>query len=111
MSNKVKYKQKMADKIVITPLSRYLADAIDKQMKTLKITPAKIERMTSNECHYHTVRRIRKGSSGISLRYWEHVLDILGLRLMVLPKAHKDITDSADVYERYIAKTNKPNEA
>lgn len=98
----------MADKIVVTPLSRYLADAIDKQMKELNITPAKIEKMTSNDCHYHTVRRIRKGSSGISLRYWENVMDTLGLRIMVLPKTHKDVTDCEDVYNQYIVKNTTP---
>lgn len=70
-----------------------IADAIAAQMERHKIRPSQLERMLAGQMNMHTVRRIRKGATGASLRTYEQVLDALGLRLVVALKPHPDITD------------------
>lgn len=95
----------MQQSFVSTQTSRYIADVIDERMKSLGVKPMEIERKTSGDVHYHTVRRIRKGAAGIALRYYERVLEALNLRLMIVPVVHRDVIDYDAAFKQYIEET------
>lgn len=79
--------------VIITPTSQRIADAIRVEMASQKIRPSELERRLKGNVNEWTVRRIRQGASGATLRSYEQVLDVLGLRLAVLPKSHPDIIE------------------
>lgn len=79
--------------VIITPTSQRIADAIRTEMRMQNIRPSELEKKLKGVVNEWTVRRIRKGASGATLRSYEQILDILGLRLAVLPKSHPDIID------------------
>lgn len=83
----------MAEPIIVTPLSRSIADAINKEMQNQSIRPTQFEKKLEGKVNKYVTRRIRKGSSGCYLRSYEHILDFLGLKLIVIPKHHPDILD------------------
>lgn len=95
----------MKSELITTPTSRYIAEAINERMNKLGCKPADLERLLDGKCHYHTARRIRQGSSGIALRHYEDVLDALGLRIMIVPKTHKDVIDLDNVVRQYLRET------
>lgn len=79
--------------VIITPTSQRIADAIRVEMASQKIRPSELEKKLKGAVNEWTVRRIRKGASGATLRSYEQILDILGLRLAVVPKSHPDIIE------------------
>lgn len=83
----------MAEDLIVTELSKLIADEIKTQMRINGITPTKLERMLEDKCNKYTIRRIRKGSSGCILRSYEQVLDALGMRIGIVPKSHEDVID------------------
>lgn len=83
----------MSEQLIVTPTSQAIADAVAREMKCQNIGAMKLERMLDGKVNMFAVRRIRKGSSGCYLRTYEQVLDILGMRLAVVPKEHKDILE------------------
>ena len=83
----------MSEQLIVTPTSQAIANEIARQMKEQHIGAMKLERMLDGKVNMYAVRRIRKGSSGCLLRSYEQVLDALGIRLIPVPKNHRDITD------------------
>lgn len=81
----------MPQKLIVTPLSKSIATEIDRQMKEQHIGALQLERMLEGKVNMHAVRRIRKGSSGCLLRSYEQILDALNIKLVPIPKQHKDI--------------------
>lgn len=79
--------------VIITPTSQRIADAIREEMKSQDIRPTQLERLLEGKVNEFTVRRIRQGASGATLRSYEQTLDALGLRLAVVPKTHEDIIE------------------
>lgn len=83
----------MAEPLIVTPLSQYIADVVARVMKEQRIGAMKLERMLDGKVNMFAVRRIRKGSSGCLLRSYEQVLDALDLKLIAVPKHHPDIIE------------------
>lgn len=83
----------MAEKLIVTPLSQSIANEIARQMQEQHIGAMKLERMLEGKVNLWTIRRIRKGSSGTTLRSYEQILNALGVKLTPVPKHHPDILD------------------
>lgn len=81
----------MAEPLIVTPTSQAIANEIARQMKEQHIGAMKLERMLDGKVNMYAVRRIRKGSSGCLLRSYEQILDALNIKLVPIPKQHKDI--------------------
>lgn len=97
----------MQKNLIVTPLSKAIAEAVEYRLETLGLTPTEFERALNSKVCLCTVRRIRKGTSGSILRNYEDVLDALGLELVVVPKSrpeklkkHPDVTDSAKIIRK-----------
>lgn len=93
MSIKQSNFNEMKEELIVTKMSRLIADEIKTQMEVQGITATKLERMLEDKCNKYTIRRIRKGSSGCILRSYEQVLGALGLRIGIIHDSHKDIID------------------
>ena len=83
----------MAEDLKVTPLSQSIANEIARQMQEEHIGAMKLERMLEGKVNLWTIRRIRKGSSGATLRSYEQILNALGVKLTSVPKHHPDILD------------------
>lgn len=83
----------MAEDLKVTPLSQSIANEIARQMQEQLIGAMKLERMLEGKVNLWTIRRIRKGSSGATLRAYEQILNALGVKLTPVPKHHPDILD------------------
>lgn len=83
----------MAEDLKVTPLSQSIANEIARQMQEQHIGAMKLERMLEGKVNLWTIRRIRKGSSGATLRSYEQILNALGVKLTPVPKHHPDILD------------------
>lgn len=81
----------MSEQLIVTPTSQAIANEIARQMKEQHIGAMKLERMLDGKVNMYAVRRIRKGSSGCLLRSYEQILDALNIKLVPIPKQHKDI--------------------
>lgn len=79
--------------MIITPTSERIARAINAQMIAHHINVTTLIRILEGKCAAGTVRSVKKGSAGASIRAVEQVLDVLGLRIAIIPKSHPDVLE------------------
>lgn len=81
------------EELIVTPGSRRIAESIVKQMAIRNMRPSQLEHALKDQLSKHTIRRIRNGSSGATLRAYEYILDCLGLQITITPKPHPAVKD------------------
>lgn len=95
--------------VIVTPASKYIADVIEGEMGKLGFKVSDLIKRTKDDVNYQTIRRIRKGSSGVILRNYEAVLKALNLRIMVVPVTHRDVIDFDNVIKQYVNESETLN--
>lgn len=76
---------------VITETSQRIAKSINDQMKSRHLKVSELNSYLADEVSSGTIRRMRNGAAGISIRACECILAAVGLRLAVVPNDHDAI--------------------